>query len=124
MNVLGAIAALLTGSDVGLDYEFAEYTGQNSPKTYWVGEYIEEPVTVESGLIESEFILTGYNRGDFTELEQGKTKIRNKFFLGHSMILGDGTGLWIGYNKAVTIPTQDENLNRLEISLNVKTWRV
>lgn len=121
MSVLGALDVAL--SALGISYEFGEWSDTNVPQTYWTGEYFEEPNDVESGLISTEFVLTGVTRGKFSNLEMEKELIRRNFQHGFRFIMVDGTGVHVAYNNATMIPTDDENLHRIEVSLDVKQWR-
>ena len=61
---------------LGIHYEYMEWTS-DIVYPYFVGEYIETPIETEDGLKESTFILTGFTRGTWLELEQTKEKIEN-----------------------------------------------
>lgn len=117
---LKIISDKLTGA--GINYEFGEWTS-DVIYPYFVGEYQEsEPIT-EDGLIESTFILTGFSRGSWLELENAK-EIIQRLFSNFTIITESGSGLAIYYAGALIVPTGDAELKRIEIRLNVNEWMV
>lgn len=111
---------------LGIPYSFMEWNTTPLPDPYFVGEYVEEETTTEDGLQESPFILTGTTRGTWLSLEQAKSKIRYKFspISGETVILANGAGLAVFYSNSFPVPTEDENLKRIQINLQVKEWSV
>lgn len=112
-------------ASLGLNYAFPRW--EDDPvKTYFVGEYQEETPTSESGLQEADFILTGFTRGSWLELETAKEKIENYFnrISGKRVIADNGAAVAIFYNRSLVIPTGDAELKRIEIHLWVKEWKV
>ena len=69
-----SIAALKIISDslqsLGINYEFGVWTSE-AVYPYWVGEYQETPPLNEDGMQETTFILSGFTRGKWLELEEG-----------------------------------------------------
>ena len=110
---------------LGLNYAFLRW--EDEPKyPYFTGEYQEETPTSENGLQEADFILTGFTRGNWLELETAKEKIGNYFnrISGKRVIADNGTAVAIFYNRSLVIPTGDAELKRIEIHLWVKEWKV
>lgn len=118
---LGYINNLLVS--MGIPYEFMEWTS-DVPDTYFVGEYTESPSLNEDGLIESSFILMGTTRKKFLELETIKEQIRKKFTSeGLTAILPNGWGIAICYDSSYPVPSIEEGVHRIQITLNIKEWK-
>ena len=112
--------------DAGINYEFAEWTSDPVPDSYWVGEYTEEEPMNEDGLQQSTMLLTGTSAGSWLGLENDKAKIENCFskICGKTAILPSGSGIAVFYATALVVPTGDATLKRLQVNLTVKEWSV
>ena len=80
----------------------------------------------EDGLQEATFILKGWTRGKWLDLEAAKEKIENYFdkISGKKVIAEDGSAVAIFYAHSLVIPTGDAELKRIDINLSVKEWKV
>ena len=109
---------------LGLNYAFERW--EDDPKyPYFTGEYQEKPSTTEDGLQEADFILNGFTRGSWLELETAKEKIENYFYRdGRTAIASNGNAVVVSYSHSFVIPSGDAELNKIEIHLNVKEWKV
>ena len=109
----------------GIPYEFGEWTANTVPSPYFVGEYEEIEPNTEDGLQEISFLLTGFTRGPWLELEQAKTTIEKLFSktIGKTAIL-NSVGIAVYYDCALIVPTGDAELKRMEIRLTIKEWSV
>lgn len=112
-----------------LAYSFMRFDvadGEEAPDVYFVGEYQELPPTNESGLQESTFLLTGFTRKSWLLLENAKEAISAYFNKvgGHTVIVEDGSAVAIFYANSLVIPTEDAELKRIQINLDVKEWSV
>lgn len=112
-----------------LEYGFGEYAGNSEGKIvypYWVGGYTEAEPYTEDGLQETTFILTGFSRASWLELENEKLKIENHFnrVTGRVGITSSGSAVAIFYAGALPIPTGDAELKSIQINLNIKEWKV
>lgn len=109
---------------LGLNYAFMEW--KDKPVyPYFTGEYQEQPVFFEDGLQEADFILNGFTRGGWSELEAAKTKIENYFYReGRTAIASSGNAVVVCYNNSFVVPSGDAELKRIEIHLIVKEWKV
>lgn len=106
----------------GINYEFGEWS-REIKYPYFTGEYQESPTANEDGCRDTAFILNGFSRGLYLELEKAKETIENTFT--HSAtILESGQGLSIEYDGALIIQTNDAELKRIQINLTIKEWRV
>jgi hypothetical protein len=123
-------AALKTIADamsaLGLEYAFGVYAGDPVVYPYFVGEYTETEPMTEDGLQNTTFLLTGFHRGTWMELEQAKERIENYFnrVSGKTVITDSGSGVAIFYANTLIVPTGDAELKRIQINLQVKEWKV
>lgn len=110
---------------LGLNYAFGQWEGEVK-YPYFVGEYQESPATTEDGLQDADFIVTGFTRGSWLDLETAKEKIENYFnkISGKTVIASNGTAVAIFYENSFVVPTGDAELKRIEIHLKVKEWTV
>ena len=109
---------------LGLNYAFMEWK-DNPVYPYFTGEYQEQPVLSEDGLQEAAFILNGFTRGGWSDLEAAKKKIENYFYReGRTAIAPSGNAVAVCYNNSFVVPTGDAELKRIEIHLKVKEWKV
>lgn len=108
---------------LGIPYDFETYGGEVDG-AYWVGHYTETAPTTEDGLQEADFILTGTTRGTWAELEAAKEAVRKRFdpVAGYTEVDGDGVAIY--YTSATPVPTDAAGLKRIEITLNIKHWRI
>jgi len=108
---------------MGIPYEFMRWNIE-PPECYFVGEYLESPSTVreESGKQDSTFILRGFTRGSWLQLEQYKAIIEKN--CARTAILADGSGIAVFYDSATIVPTMDNELKSIKINLSIQEWRV
>ena len=124
-----SIRALKIVSDameaLGIEYGFAEYAKTPVVYPYFVGEYTERESMTEDGLQEATFLLTGFHRGTWLELERAKEQIEKHFSqVGKVAIADDGSAVAIFYANALIVPTGDAELKSIQIQLSVKEWSV
>ena len=110
---------------LGLNYAFMQWEDE-IVYPYFVGEYQESPPMSEDGLQEATFILKGWTRGKWSELETAKTNIENYFnpIYGKQVTADNGTAVAIFYENSIPVPTGDAELKRIDINLSVKEWKV
>ena len=109
-------------AEAGINYEFMQWTNKVI-YPYFVGEYQEAESLTEDGLQEATFILNGFSKGSWLELEQAKEKIE-KVFNFNAVILPSGNGLTVFYSGSLVIPTGDVELKRIQINLAINEWKV
>ena len=128
-----SIAGLKIISDamesLGLAYSFMRFDvadGEEAPEIYFVGEYHEIAPDNESGLQETSFLLSGFSCGPWLALEKAKEAISAYFNKvgGHTVIAEDGSAVAVFYSNSLVIPTEDAELKRIQINLDVKEWSV
>ena len=112
-------------SALDLNYAFMEWKG-DPVYPYWTGEYQEEPTTTEDGLQNTSFILSGWHRGSWADLEKEKQKIENYFnkVSGKTVITESGSAVAVFYSHSLVVPTGDAELKKVEVYLMVKEWKV
>ena len=112
-------------TELGLNYAFMRWEG-DIVYPYFVGEYQEVPSMREDGFEESVFILSGWTRGSWAELETAKEKIEKYFnrVSGKTVITDNGSAVAIFYENSMVVPTGDMELKKIEIRLSVKEWKV
>lgn len=113
-------------TNAGINYHFARYIyGDSGPVyPYSVGQYNELEADSEDGMQEAVFTVSTWTRGTWSGLEQTKERIKALFPAvgGATAILPGGNGVAVSYLRAQTIPTGDDYLKRVDITLNVKEW--
>ena len=109
---------------LGLNYAFMMWEGE--PKyPYFTGEYLEKESTSEDGMQQCDFILTGWHRGNWLDLETAKEKIENYFYRdGRTAIASNGNAVVVFYSRSDVIPSGDAELKKIEIRLKAKEWKV
>lgn len=120
IDALNFISSKLANAKI--NYEFGEWTS-DIVYPYFVGEYQEIESTTEDGLQEATFILVGFSRGSWLDLEKAKETIE-RLFSNCTAILENGSGMAVFYNGSMIIPTGDAELKRIEIRLDIKEWKV
>lgn len=123
------LKAISDGMDaLALNYDFKKWKGKPI-YPYWVGEYQEVPSPNEDGREDVQFILTGFARGENASeaLEDAKQKIKEYFpsVGGRRAITESGSAVAIFYAGSFdNLPTGDAELEKIQINLDVKEWRV
>lgn len=121
IEALSIINELLTENDI--PYEFLEWSHPGE-YPYFVGSYTEAEPMYENGESDTNFIITGFSRGSALEMMQFADVIRDIFTTeGVTYVTPDGTGVALYYAGAFPIPSDDEDLKRMQINLKVKEWR-
>lgn len=123
-NLLKVVSDGMT--ELGLEYEFGEYTKKRIVYPYFVGEYTETEPTTEDGLQETTFMLSGFTRDKWLTLENAKEKIERYFnkVYGKTVMVDDGSAVAVFYGNALIVPTGDEELKKIQINLQCKEWKV
>lgn len=109
---------------LNLNYGFGEYNGTIS-YPYFVGEYSEAESLNEDGLQESTFMIQGWSRNKWIDLENAKESIRAFFTdVGKTFMQTDGSCVVVCYGSSMIIPEDDPELKRMQINLIIKEWMV
>lgn len=112
--------------DMGLEYGFGIYSKKPVVYPYFVGEYTENEAITEDGLQGSKFLLTGFHRGTWLELEDAKERIENYFnqVSGKTVITDNGSAVAVFYGNTMIVPTGDAELKSIQVNLIIKEWKV
>lgn len=106
-----------------IPYEFGEWTSKIK-SLYFVGEFTEPESTTEDGKEEPYFILTGFSRGKYIELEEIKERIKKHFHPVYGLRAQlDSGSIAVFYGGAFYVPTGEADLKRIQITLNIKQWK-
>lgn len=122
-----ALKIISDGMDaLGLEYGFGTYSGNPVVYPYFVGEYQETGSLTEDGLQQTTFMLNGFSRTSWEDLETAKEAIENYFdrVSGLTLIAENGNGICISYENALIVPTGDAELKRIQIDLRILEWKV
>lgn len=106
--------------DLNVPYRFWEWAG-DVPETYFVGEFVETGGNTEDGMIEGEFTLSGFTRGTYADLDALRDKIYLRFRNGERTIR-NGKGVVVTYSHAMTVPTDLEDVKRMDVYLSTFEW--
>lgn len=122
IETLGIVSGFM--KTLGLNYEFMEWTSEPI-YPYFVGEYQETPPQNEEGEEESYFILTGFSKGSWLQLEEAKRKIKEYFSKAGKIVTTESdSAVAIFYANSFPVPTGDAELKKIQINLTVKEWSV
>ena len=118
-EALAWLKELLSG--IGISYAFGFWLKEPAPDPYWVGEKSEDPPESEDGLQECSILLTGTGTSLY-RLEQDRERIRT---LHESRgILKNGSGVALFYDGSFPVPVDQPGLQRLQVDLLMKEWRI
>ena len=111
---------------MGIEYGFGTYSKHPVVYPYFVGEYTETESFTEDGLQDGKFLLTGFHRGTWLELEDAKDKIENYFnqVSGKTVITDNGSAVAVFYGNSLIVPTGDAELKSIQVNLIIKEWKV
>ena len=109
---------------LSIPYEYGEWS-QTTQYPYFVGEISSpEIIITEDGKEETTFILSGFHRGEFIDLEEIKRKIKKHFHPIHGLREKTDSGsIAVFYEGAFSVPTGEADLKRIEINLKILEWK-
>ena len=119
MKCLGILGSELRS--LGINAEFDSWTG-NIPNYYWVYTYIESDNDFETNCKSGILILEGFTRKDISVLEAQKEQIINKFLDFRKTV--DDTTVYLGSADGQKVDTYDAELQKIQINIDFKEWRV
>ena len=108
---------------LGINDEFERWSGEPD-YPYFVGEYQQTAPVNEDGEQDAAFTLTGFTRGAWLELEQCRESIERLFdpVAGYRTMKGRNA-IAVYYDAATPVPTDTDELRRIQIDLTCKKWR-
>lgn len=108
---------------LAIPYEFMEWTSEVQ-YPYFVGECTESESMTEDGAEEATFILTGFHRGKYIELEEIKEKIKKHFGSIHGIRAKTDSGsIAVFYVGAFYVRSGEADLKKVQINLKIKQWK-
>lgn len=112
-------------SALGINYEFNEWTSDNIPYPYFVGEeFREDEALTEDGAETSTMLLAGFHRGSYLVLEEAKNKIKKHFNPIHGLRTATDSGsIAVFFAGAFNIPSGEADLKKIQITLKIKEWK-
>lgn len=115
-----------TLNDAGIPYEFGEWSSDEIPSPYFVGEFQNIEPLNEDGMQQTNFILTGHSKNSWLELIEKKELIEDLFpsVSGKIAQLDNGSTVAIFFDLAINIPTESMEFKRIQINLTIKEWKV
>ena len=127
--VLTALDRLMTA--LGLNYEYLEYSTSPPPYPYWVGEYNGGDPGTEDGQTAADILLTGWTRDSKLGLELEHQKIKDATENGWRVYIeadpAEGRDraarAAIFYSSSLPVPSGEEGLSRVQITLQIKLWK-
>ena len=105
---------------IGIPYEFGEWT-QEVSYPYFVGSFNEIEYRFEDGYTGGIFTLDGWARGSKISLAEANDKIREAF--GDLRAVQNETAFFVRYGNSMMVPTGEEDLYRITITLNTSEWK-
>lgn len=118
VDILGLVAEQL--DQIGVPYEFGEWTGAVT-YPYFVGSFNETEHRLEDGYTGGTFTLDGWARGAKLPLAEANDKIKKTF--EDLRAVQDGTAFFITFGNSLMLPTGEEDLFRITITLNTNEWK-
>lgn len=108
-----------------IPYEFLQWNSPNVPNTYWTGDYIDNEPMNEDGMEQTSFILTGVTNRKFIELETVKQKLKSHITNeGMTAVLESGSVIAVTFVDSQPLPSVEYGVHRLQITLNIREWRI
>lgn len=110
---------------LSIPYQFGEWSSDNVPDTYFVGEIMDEPTTTEDGAEASTIMLTGFNRGgQYLTLETIKKQIKRHFNNITGLYAKTESGsINVAYENSFYIPPGEADIKKIQINLKIKEWK-
>lgn len=114
----------------GIDYHFQVNRSRKIVYPYFVGELIPVTPLEEDGMKEFTFVLEGFTRetetsnGTLLELLEAGEKVEEHFpqVGGLTAVLGN-QAVAVFFNSVQPVESGDEQLKRIQINLDVKSWK-
>ena len=105
--------------EIEVPYEFGEWT-RKLQYPYSVGNFEEDEHRYEDGYTGGTFTLNVWSRTSNLSLLEIKEKIKKKF--EDLRVVQEGTAFFITYEQGELIPSGEQGLYRLRITLKTQEW--
>lgn len=118
-NVLNVINEEM--KKLGIDYYYLTNTSESVTYPYVTGEYYESGYTFEDGSTEANLLLEAWTRGSNLDLVRLNDDIKEYF--KDFRTIKDGCAIHISYASNYPRRTNDINLKKIEINLDIRYWK-
>lgn len=108
-------------TNIGVDYSYMINDKEPITYPYVTGEYSENGYSSENKMTTCDLLLECWNRGSEYGLIEVINKIKNHF--DNFSTVQDGVGVAIDYSSCVPRRTNDINLKKVEIHLDIVYWK-
>lgn len=110
--------------DSKVNYHFQQYKTQKPVYPYFIGELLPVQTFSEDGMKEYTMILDGFNRGTMYDLLKESEKIETAFPMveGFTTVV-DNQAITVFFASCQPVDSGDEQLQKVEIQLTIKTWK-
>lgn len=105
---------------LNIPYEFEEWTGVVT-YPYFVGSFNEIEHRIEDGYTGGTFTLDGWSRESKLSLIEVSDKVKKEF--EDLRAVSDETAFFVTFSNSFMVPTGEEGLYRITITLNTKEWK-
>lgn len=119
MDILGFIDSKMEEADI--PYEYGEWTTAVS-YPYFVGSFVETDYRFEDGCTLGTFTLDGWVRGVGANAKLIDVKNNIKKVFSNLQEVQDGKAFFIRYGGFLSVPTGEEELSRITITLFTYEW--
>lgn len=120
VNALSYIADQLESA--GIPYEFGEWT-QGITYPYFVGSFVESEQRFEDGYTGGVLTLDGWAVGSGAKLQLAQASDKIKDLFSDSRAVIGSTAFFISFGSSMPVPSGEEDLFRITITLNVNEWK-
>lgn len=118
VEILSFISNKLNEAEI--PYELGEWKSRVS-YPYFVGSFSENDYRFEDGCTSGTFTLDGWSRSSITELLTVNEKIKALF--QDLQAVQNNSAFYIRYGGAIPVPTGEEGLYRITITLFTDEWK-
>lgn len=107
-------------NELNINYRFGNWK-DDLPNIYFVGENIGIATSSEDGKREGNFLLNGFTTQSFNDLKAIDNKIYKMFRTGQRSYK-NGKSVVVVYGKSQRIQLAEENVEKIEITLDYYEW--
>ena len=118
VEVLNVISEQL--EKLNIPYEFGEWTEEIS-YPYFVGSFTETEHRQEDGYTGGIFTLDGWSRESKMSLMEVGDILKQEF--DDFIVVQNGAAFFITFGNSRSVPTGEEDLYRITITLNTNEWK-
>lgn len=117
-DIIEKMTSLMQG--LNIDYYYLINNAPQVTYPYCTGEFTQSEYSYEDNSNKGDFLLELWNRGSYTPLITLENTIKNYFRNLH--VMKGNTAIAINYNASMPIETNEANLYKIEIHLDISYW--